>query len=57
VGNDLRGRHFLDVSDLSQDERLGLLEAASRLKHGFDPGTPPARRSVAMIFQPAQPEP
>jgi ornithine carbamoyltransferase len=57
VGNDLRGRDFLDVSDLSQDERLGLLEAASRLKHGFDPGTPPARRSVAMIFQPAQPEP
>jgi len=50
VGEELRGRDFLALSDLSREELLGLLETASQLKLGFDPGTPLARNSVAMIF-------
>lgn len=50
MGNQLRGRDFLAVSDLSREELLGLLESAARLKRGADPGTPLARNSVAMIF-------
>jgi ornithine carbamoyltransferase len=50
VGQELRGRDFLAVSDLSRDELLGLLQSAAELKHGVDPGTPLARNSVALIF-------
>jgi ornithine carbamoyltransferase len=50
VGQDLRGRDFLAVSDLSRDELTGLLQTAAQLKQGVDPGTPLARNSVAMIF-------
>jgi ornithine carbamoyltransferase len=50
VGQELRGRDFLAVSDLSRDELLGLLKSAAELKGGVDPGTPLARNSVAMIF-------
>jgi ornithine carbamoyltransferase len=50
VGEELRGRDLLAVSDLSREEILGLLETAAQLKRGRDPGTPLARNSVAMIF-------
>ena len=50
MGQELRGRDFLAVSDLSRDELLGLLQSAAELKHGVDPGTPLARNSVALIF-------
>ncbi|MGH7642269.1 MAG: ornithine carbamoyltransferase [Candidatus Dormibacteria bacterium] len=50
MGEELRGRDFLAVSDLSREELLGLLETAAQLKRGLDPGTPLARNSVAMIF-------
>jgi len=50
VGEALRGRDFLAVSDLSREELLGLLETATQLKDGLDPGTPLARDSVAMVF-------
>jgi ornithine carbamoyltransferase len=50
VGQDLRGRDFLAVCDLSRDELTGLLQTAAQLKQGVDPGTPLARNSVAMIF-------
>ena len=50
MGEELRGRDLLAVSDLSREEILGLLETAAQLKRGRDPGTPLARNSVAMIF-------
>ncbi|HEY6538719.1 MAG TPA: ornithine carbamoyltransferase [Candidatus Dormibacteraeota bacterium] len=50
MGEELRGRDFLAVSDLSRAELIGLLETAAQLKRGSDPGTPLARQSVAMIF-------
>lgn len=50
MGDQLRGRDFLNVGDLSRGELLALLETSTRLKRGEDPGTPLARRSVAMIF-------
>jgi len=50
VGQELRGRDFLAVSDLSRDELLALLKSAAELKGGVDPGTPLSRNSVAMIF-------
>ena len=50
MGQELRGRDLLAVSDLSRDELLGLLQSAAELKRGVDPGTPLARNSVAMIF-------
>ena len=50
MGQELRRRDFLAVSDLSRDELLGLLQSAAELKHGVDPGTPLARNSVALIF-------
>lgn len=46
----MRGRDFLAVSDLDQEELLEILDTASQLKRGMDPGTPLARRSVALIF-------
>jgi ornithine carbamoyltransferase len=50
VAEEMRGRDFLAVSDLSREELLGLLETAAQLKRGREPGTPLARNSVAMIF-------
>ena len=50
MGQDLRGRDFLAVSDLSRDELSGLLDSASELKRGAEPGTPLARNSLALIF-------
>ncbi|MGH7640524.1 MAG: ornithine carbamoyltransferase [Candidatus Dormibacteria bacterium] len=46
----LYGRDFLAISDLTRQELVGLLDLAARLKRGEDPGSPLARRSVAMIF-------
>jgi len=50
VGEELHGRDFLALTDLSREELLGLLQTAAELKRGLDPGTPLARNSVAMIF-------
>jgi ornithine carbamoyltransferase len=50
VSDELRGRDFLAVSDLSREELTALLASAAQLKKGQDPGTPLARQSVAMIF-------
>lgn len=50
MAEEMRGRDFLAVSDLSREELLGLLETAAQLKRGREPGTPLARNSVAMIF-------
>lgn len=47
---DLRGRDFLSVADLNTDELSGLLDLASRLHRGWDPGLPLQRRSMAFIF-------
>ncbi len=46
----LSGRDLLAVGDLSSTELVALLERAEELKQGADPGTPLARRSVALIF-------
>ncbi|MDA8396131.1 MAG: ornithine carbamoyltransferase [Candidatus Dormibacteraeota bacterium] len=46
----LSGRDLLAVGDLSPEELLALLERAGELKQGADPGTPLARRSIALIF-------
>ncbi|MGH7692668.1 MAG: ornithine carbamoyltransferase [Candidatus Dormibacteria bacterium] len=50
MGDELYRRDFLAISDLSRPELLGLLEVASQLKGGLDPGTPLARDSIAMVF-------
>ncbi|HVC40268.1 MAG TPA: ornithine carbamoyltransferase [Candidatus Dormibacteraeota bacterium] len=50
MGEELHGRDFLALTDLSREELLGLLQTAAELKRGLDPGTPLARNSVAMIF-------
>ncbi|MGH7609830.1 MAG: ornithine carbamoyltransferase [Candidatus Dormibacteria bacterium] len=47
---DLYGRDFLAVADLSASQLRGLLRTAAELKAGGDPGTPLARRSVALVF-------
>lgn len=47
---ELRGRDLLAVSDLDREELAGLLSRARALKRGWDPGTPLARRSIALIF-------
>ena len=46
----LSGRDLLSVGDLSSQELVGLLARAEELKHGSEPGTPLARRSIALIF-------
>ena len=46
----LRGRDFLAVADLQRSDLTGLLDLATDLKRGWDPGTPLARRSVALVF-------
>lgn len=50
MSDELRGRDFLAVSDLSREELTALLASAAQMKKGQDPGTPLARQSVAMIF-------
>ena len=46
----LSGRDLLSVGDLSSEELVGLLARAEELKRGSEPGTPLARRSIALIF-------
>ncbi len=50
MASGLLGRDFLSLSSLRLDELKGLIALARRLKAGDDPGTPLARRSVALIF-------
>jgi ornithine carbamoyltransferase len=44
-------RDFLEISDLSRQELLALLERAGRLQSGEEKGTPLAGRTLAMIFR------
>ena len=51
---DLRGRHFLRVTDLSAGELLGLLDLASRLKADRARGTETQHlsgRNIALVFE------
>ena len=46
----LSGHDLLSVGDIGSAELEALLERSAELKRGADPGTPLARRSVALIF-------
>lgn len=48
--NRLQGRDFLAIADFSAEDLRYLLTTAAELKQGRDPGTPLARRSIAMVF-------
>ena len=47
----LAGRDLISIADLSAAEITEVLDVASALKAGADPGRPLAGRNLAMIFQ------